>query len=38
MILRPASPDDLSFILALEQKFREMRLLSGSEQLCMSVS
>jgi diamine N-acetyltransferase len=31
MILRPASHDDLSFILALEQKFREMRLLGGSE-------
>jgi diamine N-acetyltransferase len=31
MTLRPASTDDLHYILALEQKFREMRLLGGSE-------
>jgi diamine N-acetyltransferase len=31
MILRPASTEDLSYILALEQKFRGLRLLGGSE-------
>jgi len=31
MILRPASADDLLYILSLEQKFREMRLLAGNE-------
>jgi diamine N-acetyltransferase len=31
MILRPASVEDLLYILSLEQKFREMRLLGGSE-------
>jgi diamine N-acetyltransferase len=31
MILRSASVDDLLYILALEQKFREMRLLGGSD-------
>jgi diamine N-acetyltransferase len=31
MTLRPACSEDLLYILALEQKFREMRLLGGSE-------
>ena len=31
MILRPASADDLPFILGLEQKFRELRLLGGND-------
>src|ERR1700730_12920063 len=31
MILRPASTEDLPFILGLEQKFREMRLLGGND-------
>jgi diamine N-acetyltransferase len=31
MILRPASAQDLPFILGLEQKFREMRLLGGND-------
>jgi len=31
MTLRPACSEDLIYILALEQKFREMRLLGGSE-------
>jgi len=31
MIFRPASVEDLLYILALEQKFREMRLLGGSD-------
>src|ERR1700692_1890405 len=31
MNLRPALTEDLLFILALEQKFREMRLLGGSD-------
>src|SRR6266849_3470860 len=31
MILRPASAEDLPFILSLEQKFREMRLLGGND-------
>jgi len=31
MTLRPASADDLPFILGLEQKFREMRLLGGND-------
>ena len=31
MTLRPASTEDLLYILALEQKFREMRLLGGSD-------
>ena len=31
MTLRPASVEDLLYILGLEQKFREMRLLGGSE-------
>src|SRR5215471_12237398 len=31
MILRQASPEDLPYILGLEQKFREMRLITGNE-------
>lgn len=31
MTLRPASTEDLLYILALEQKFREMRLLGGND-------
>jgi diamine N-acetyltransferase len=31
MLLRPASSEDLPFILGLEQKFREMRLLGGND-------
>src|SRR6202023_339976 len=31
MILRPASTEDLPFILGLEQKFREMLLLGGND-------
>ena len=31
MILRPASIEDLPFILGLEQKFRELRLLGGND-------
>ena len=31
MILRPASTEDLPYILGLEQKFREMRLLGGND-------
>ena len=31
MILRPASAEDLPFILGLEQKFRELRLLGGND-------
>ena len=31
MIFRPASTEDLPYILGLEQKFRELRLLGGND-------